>query len=201
VYWSGIIVGTLTAIALVLVIGLVGLALGAHLVGPSRLVVDWKTVGWTGLVFNVCGAFFAFVAGGWVASRIAALRDAESAMLHGAIVWLAAVPIIALLAALGGGTAMGSWYAGLDASHPAWSRADQGGLVNPLIDPDTAAKAQTASEIQAARVTRNTALGAAAALLLGLMGSVIGGWMASGEPMVIPRTIRDKPSPHEGLQP
>jgi len=33
------------------------------------------------------------------------------------------------------------------------------------------------------KVTRNTAIGAATALLLGLMGAVVGGWMASGEPM------------------
>ena len=32
-------------------------------------------------------------------------------------------------------------------------------------------------------MTRNTALGVITALLLGLMGSVVGGWMASGEPM------------------
>jgi hypothetical protein len=32
-------------------------------------------------------------------------------------------------------------------------------------------------------VARNTALGALTALLLGLVGSVLGGWMASGEPM------------------
>jgi hypothetical protein len=34
-----------------------------------------------------------------------------------------------------------------------------------------------------AEATRNNALATAVALLLGLMGSVIGGWMASGEPM------------------
>jgi uncharacterized membrane protein YeaQ/YmgE (transglycosylase-associated protein family) len=33
------------------------------------------------------------------------------------------------------------------------------------------------------KATRNSAIGAVTALLLGLMGSVIGGWMASGEPM------------------
>jgi hypothetical protein len=32
-------------------------------------------------------------------------------------------------------------------------------------------------------VTRNVALGAVTALLLGLIGSVIGGWWATGEPM------------------
>jgi uncharacterized membrane protein YeaQ/YmgE (transglycosylase-associated protein family) len=33
------------------------------------------------------------------------------------------------------------------------------------------------------RVIRNNALGAITALLLGLIGAVIGGWMASSEPM------------------
>jgi len=38
---------------------------------------------------------------------------------------------------------------------------------------------------EAARAARNTALGVVASLLLGLMGSVIGGWISSGEPMTI----------------
>jgi len=37
------------------------------------------------------------------------------------------------------------------------------------------------------RVTRNTALTAVTALLLGLVGSVVGGWLASGEPMTLTR--------------
>jgi hypothetical protein len=46
------------------------------------------------------------------------------------------------------------------------------------------------------RATRNAALGAVTALLLGLVGSVIGGWIASGEPMTLTyyRT-RDRLSP------
>ena len=35
------------------------------------------------------------------------------------------------------------------------------------------------------KVARNSALGALTALLLGLVGSVVGGWMASGEPMTL----------------
>ena len=37
----------------------------------------------------------------------------------------------------------------------------------------------------AAVMARNSALGAVTALLLGLMGAVLGGWMASGEPMTL----------------
>jgi len=51
----------------------------------------------------------------------------------------------------------------------------------PGTPPDPAAWA--VAEQDAARVTRKSALGAVAAVLLGLIGSVIGGWMALGEPM------------------
>jgi hypothetical protein len=42
-----------------------------------------------------------------------------------------------------------------------------------------------AKDPDAARAARNAALGGAAAGLLGLVGVVIAGWMASGEPMTL----------------
>jgi hypothetical protein len=42
-----------------------------------------------------------------------------------------------------------------------------------------------AADPAAATAARNAALGTVTALLIGLMGAVIGGWMASGEPMSI----------------
>jgi anti-sigma factor RsiW len=46
------------------------------------------------------------------------------------------------------------------------------------------------------KVTRNSALVAVTALLLGLLGSVIGGWMASGEPMNFVHYRTRKPRYH-----
>jgi hypothetical protein len=163
VAWSAIWVGTLTALAVGLIIGLVGFAVGAHEV--SRYVT-WKDLRLLTVVFSVGGAFFAFVAGGWTAARIAGILRSEPAMLHGAIVWLLAIPLLLAFAALGGGAAyLGGWYAGL-AGAPSW------------------AIASTASpQPELAEAMRNNALATAVALLLGLVGSVIGGWMASGEPM------------------
>jgi hypothetical protein len=63
--------------------------------------------------------------------------------------------------AAGAGTALGGWYGGLIAS--------------PI---GAAAAAPAAPDI-----VRNTAMAAITSLLVGLIGSVIGGWMASGEPM------------------
>jgi hypothetical protein len=170
--WGAIWVGAMAAVAAALLIGLIGIAVGAHHVGtrPARL----SDLTLAGLVFSVIGAFFSFVLGGWAAGGIAGTRRADHASLQGAAVWLVALPMLVILAALGAGGFFGAWIGGL-AGTPVWA-ASSG--VTP--DPD------------AALAARNSALGAVTALLIGLMGGVIGGWLASGEPM----TFADRREPH-----
>jgi ABC-type Fe3+ transport system permease subunit len=168
VAWSAVWVGALSALAVGLVIGLIGYAIGAHELAATR-AIDWRSARLGSLIFSIGGAFFAFVVGGWVAARIAGFRRAESAILHGAIAWLVTVPFLMLLGALGAGSAMGGWYGGL------------AGNVAIPADPAVAA------------AFRNTALATVAALLLGLVGSAIGGWMASGEPMTLGYYRRREP--------
>ncbi len=178
VYWSAVWVGTLTALAVLVIIGLIAVAVGAHEVGPSDRILSWREFGVLALVFSVGGAFFAFVAGGWVAARVAGIRRAEPAMLHGAVAWLVAVPLLLAAAAVGGGHVLGTWYGGL-AGTPSWAIAPvpkATAVTDNNKTPEQEAK-------DAARATRNAALGALTALILGLAGSVLGGWMASGEPM------------------
>jgi hypothetical protein len=165
--WSAVWAGALAALCVALILGLAGTALGAHALGSGRGIGSWKDLSLAGVVLGICGAFFSFVIGGWVAGAIGCFRRSEPAMLHGAIVWLVAVPLLVLLAALGSGALFGSWYAGL-AGAPPWLRPPDV-IGNPA----------------AAAAARNAALGAAVALLLGLVGSVIGGWLASGEPMTL----------------
>jgi hypothetical protein len=163
VYWSAIWAGALSALALALIFGLIGTALGAHQVGKK--VVNLHDMTFWGLVFSVAGAFFSFVVGGWVAASIAGLRRAEDAALHGALSWLVALPMLLVLGALGAASFFGGWYGGLSGT-PVWASAS-----NVTADPN------------AAMVARNSAIGAVTALLIGLVGSCIGGWWASGEPM------------------
>ena len=165
VWWSAVWVGTLSAVALALILGLVGSAVGAHRAGHS--FATWKDIGFWGLFWSVFAAFLSFVLGGWVTARVAGIRRSETAMLHGAIVWLVAVPILLVLVSMGATAYLGSWYSGL-AGTPAWA-----------TPPPVAAQ----DPVAAANAARNTATAAVTALLLGLVGSVIGGWMGSGEPM------------------
>jgi hypothetical protein len=155
--WSAVFVGALAALAVGLIIGLIGYAVGAHqLAGPR--ITTWRNVRLISSIFNIGGAFFAFVVGGWVAGRIAGFRRAEPAMLHGAVVWLLTIPAFLLLGALGATASYGGWWGGITTS-PAWL-----GQV-PAAGGDIAA------------AVRNTALATVTALLLGLVGSVLGaGW-------------------------
>src|SRR5262249_50440124 len=171
--WSAVWVGALSAIAIGLIIGLIGFAIGAHQLTAPRFTT-WKNVGILASIFNIGGAFFAFVVGGWVAARVAGLRRAEPAMLRGGVVGLPPIPTMLVSAALGAPGHGGGWYGGL-AGSPAWATAV------PPVDPETA------------RAFRNTALVTVVALLLGLVGSVLGGWLASGGAMSL--TYYPRPTP------
>jgi hypothetical protein len=164
VSWSGVFVGALSALALLLVFGLTALAVGAYQIGQS--FANWHEFHLITLVFSVFGSFLSFVLGGWAAARVTGTRRAETAMLHGAIAWLVTIPGLLFFAALGAGGYLGTWYGGL-AARPSWAPQ-----ATPMIE--SAANALAA---------RNAALGALTALLLGLVGSVVGGWMGSGERM------------------
>ena len=164
VAWSGVWVGTLAALAVGLIIGLIGYAVGAHEVASPR-PTDAGKLRIIAVVFNIAGAFFAFVVGGWVAARIAGIQRAEPAMIHGAVVWALGVTALMVLAGLGASAYYGTWYGGL--AGPAAVRS------GVPLDPEVA------------RVMRNAAFGAVVGLLTGLIGGVLGGWLASGEPMSI----------------
>jgi hypothetical protein len=166
VSWTGIFIGALSALGLLLVFGLTGLAVGSHQTGQR--VASWHDFRLITLAFSVFGSFLSFVLGGWVAARISGARRAETAMLDGAIVWLVTVPGLLFFAALGTGGLFGIWYGGL-AAPPPWV-------------PQATPMAESAA---AALAARNAALGALTALLLGLVGSVVGGWMGSGERMAL----------------
>ena len=162
VNWSAVWVGALAMLTVGLIFGLMGIALGAY---QEARIASWHKFQMWALVLSVCGAFFSSVVGGWTAGKILGDRLAERTMLHAAIAWVLIVPMLLVLASLGAAGYFGVWYHGL-AGTPVW--------VTPTVVADPQA---------AAIMARNGALGALTALLLGLVGSVVGGWMASGEPM------------------
>jgi hypothetical protein len=178
VTWSAVFVGALSALAVALLAGLASIAAGAQIVGHGEQIVSWNKVHFGGIIWAVCSAFFSFVVGGWIAGKIAGHGKAEPAMLHGAIAWLVTIPVFLLLAAVGAGGYFGAWYTGL-AGTPIWAAAPAGPVAT-----------------EAYAIVRNNALGALTALVLGLIGSLIGGWIGSGQLMTVwYHTTHDANSP------
>ena len=177
VNWSAILIGALAAVVAVVLFGLIGTAIGAHKTGAEGQITKWSGVGLYGLIWAVASSFFAFVIGGWVAARIAGIRSAQDAILQAALAWLVAVALMCGAAAFSGAIFNG-WYTGLA---PTPAVPTQPGTP---VDPS------------AAIAVRNGALAAAASILIGLMGSVIGGWVGSGEPMTVGNyRVRFEPGP------
>lgn len=158
VNWNAVWVGALAALVAALIFGLIGTAVGATSI---EKVSSFTTITRIEVAMVICSAFFAFVIGGWVAGRITGHVHSERTILHGAIAWLVATPVLVLLLAVGAGNAFGGWYGGL------------------VISPFSASVASAPTP----DAVRATALAAATSLLVGLVGGVIGGWMSSGEPM------------------
>jgi hypothetical protein len=163
--WPSVLIGAMTAVVAVALFGFTGTAIGAHMAGNEGRITSWNGVGPGAVAFAVFAAFLAFVIGGWVAARIAGWSDAQNAALHGALVWVVGMFLILALSSFGAAFLSG-WYTGIA---PA-----------PIAPPATPGQAL---DPNAAIAARNGALAAVTAMLIGLMGAVIGGWMASNEPM------------------
>jgi hypothetical protein len=211
VNWTAVGVGALTAFSLLLLFGLAGIAIGAHLLEPEHRVVDLRKLGMWTLIFSVCGAFFSFVAGGWAAGKIAGILHSEPGMLHGAITWLVTVPMLVVAAGLGSSSFFGGWYAGLGSNQTSATAANTRFMRPDRPDTNASTLEMTTYREQLAeynrnvnqwreetpKATRNTAIGLATALLLGLIGCVIGGWWATGEPMNLTHHLTRKPMYHQ----
>jgi hypothetical protein len=186
--WSAVWVGALAAFSMLVLFGLIGGAIGAHASATGSRLADLKTLSVWGAILGVCAAFFSSVVGGWSATKVSGIRHAEPGMLQGALTWLVLVPMLCLAAALGAGSMFGGWYGGMVGPPAA---QNSGAVIQPqaaagqIIPPPATIANSTVREDnpEVARAARNSALGAITALLLGLAGSVVGGWMGCGEPM------------------
>src|SRR5262249_42726386 len=102
VSWSAIWVGALSSIALAVIFGLIGIAIGAHRI--AQPIGAWREMGFGTLFWSVFGAFLAFVAGGRAALQAAGFRRSETARLHSAIAWRVALPLLVILTSLAAAT-------------------------------------------------------------------------------------------------
>ena len=161
--WSAVWVGALAMLIAGALFSLIALGVGAQKAVDGR-VLKWADVPIVTIAFSVFGAFLASAIGAWVAGRMSGARLAEPAILHGVAAWLVLMGIVLTLAALAGGHSFAGGYLG-NLTPPGAPAPTPGAPVDP----------------NGAVAVRNAALGSVLGILIGLMGAVVGAWIASGE--------------------
>jgi len=162
VRWGPVIGGLATAITSMLILSLLGLAIGLTTVNAGDASATGTLPNNTGpatAIWGAVSAIISFFLGGFVAGRTASVFSRGWGSLNGAMVFLICVPVMLWLAGQGLGTLMGTFsgYAGDMANH----------AQNTAQTPAQAA--QTAEQI------RNGAWGSLLAAIVGLIASALGG--------------------------
>lgn len=178
VRWGPIVAGLVTALTTLLLLSLVGLAVGLTAIDAERAARDGGiplSAGTGTALWGAITALLAFGLGGFVAGRTGAIFDRGWGALNGALVFLVAVPLIIMLAGSGIGGVLGSlgnYASGLNIS-PQQIQQAAGQVQNQAQGQ---AQQVTPQQIgQAAENARNGAWGVVIGLILGLVASTLGG--------------------------
>lgn len=166
VRWGPIWAGLFTALFVLLVLWLFGVAIGLTVANTSAVASGGlnPNAGQYSALWGGISGIIAFLIGGYVAGRAAAVHTRGWAALNGALVFLLALPFILWLATLGLTTLIGN--AGAIANGLGINLSALGGTVhNPTPGQAT----------QAASAVKNAAWGALIGLAVGLVASALGG--------------------------
>ena len=162
--WGAVWVGALAMLVAAVLFSFFSVAVGAEKAVDAR-VLRWADLPFVTIAFSVFGAFLASALGAWIAARMSGARLAEPAILHGVAAWLVVMGIVITLAAIAGAHTLA------------------GGYLGNLTPPGAPAPTGAAVDPNAAIAIRNAAVGSVLGILIGLMGAVVGAWIASGEPL------------------
>ena len=192
VHWGPIVAGLLTALTTLLMLSLLGLAIGLTTVNAGTAAAQGgppPDAGRNSAIWAGVSGILSFLLGGYVAGRTAALFNRGWGALNGALVFMLAVPLILWLAGQGLGTVLGSLgnLSGALASNPGAAQAAQSAAAQAQ------ASAQTIQPVDVARAAegaRNTAWGTLLGTLLGLGASALGGFLGTRQPTTTERTTR-----------
>lgn len=111
VQWGPIIAGVVTAAVTMILLSLLGLALGASVLGRNAEGGDVST--WA-TIWGIISALIAFFLGGWVAAKSAAVGGSGSGLLNGLMAGCGTLILLLWLTGLGLGNAFGAAGANFD---------------------------------------------------------------------------------------
>ncbi len=193
VRWGPIWAGLFTALTTLIILSLLGVAIGLTAVDPRAAAQGNppQGIGIGAAIWGALTAIVAFLLGGWVAGWTAAVFDRKWGALNGALVFLVAVPATLLLAGFGFGAILGTLgsFAGALNIDPSQVQSAVQGAANQ--GQQATAQAQPADVARAAETARNGAWGALIGLLVGLVASALGGLFGTRRNVALERATAD----------
>lgn len=171
VQFGPIIAGVLTTIVTMLILTVLGLAIGASALEPRDA---GEGLGTAAAIWGIVSAIISFFLGGWVAAKTAAVAGAGSGMINGVMVGAAVITIILWLTGSGVSAVLGTLGSNI------------GDIVGVVQEETTTQEAQTQAEDaqaqleqidpnQAFNTARDAAWGTLAGLIVPLAAAGIGG--------------------------
>ncbi len=106
VSWGAILLGLIVAVAVQILLGLLGLGLGLTIVDPSDPMGGIGAWGIATSVYVVVVQVLSLLVGGYIAARLAPARTDQSAMFHGLSIWALATIIMVWVGSTTVGLAM-----------------------------------------------------------------------------------------------
>lgn len=173
VRWGPILAGLISTLATLLLLSILGVAVGLTAAtadpngGANAAAGRAGSYGTGAAIWAAVSALLAFLIGGYVAGRTAGVRRRGYGWVNGALVWAITLPLLLWLAGSGASgflNAIGFNLAGFTGS--------VGAAVNNAANDPAAVQNTTEG-------ARNGAWGALAALLLGLLAAGLGGLLGS----------------------
>jgi hypothetical protein len=200
VWWGAIFAGSVVALVVSFMLGLLAITVGAATIDPSK-GVSLEGAGTGALVSWLLITFLAYLAGGCVAGRLSGALARAEAVLHGIVTWgVVTIAVIVLVGStsigvlsgmskfLAGGIPMGKNFAAQSAMNEPAGAGATASVTTPAPEnttpSDQSQQQATITASNAAQITSQVALWGLVALAVGGLGAWIGGAIGAPKRMV-----------------
>lgn len=166
-----VIAGILTTITVLLILTVLGLAIGASALEPRDV---GQKMGTAAAIWGIVSAIVALFLGGWVAAKTAAVAGSGSGLLNGLMVGCAILVILLWLTVSGVAGLLGAVGSNI------------GDITNVLKSQGTSVQqaqqqAQHVNAKQAFDAAKDSAWITLAGIVIGLIAAAVGGWVGHNE--------------------
>lgn len=185
VQFGPIIAGVLTAITTLLILSVLGLAIGASALEPRDA---GESMGTAAAIWGIVSAIIAFFLGGWVAAKTAAVAGAGSGLINGLMVGAAIIALVLWLTGSGVSAIIGTLGSNI------------GDIVNVVQDEGTTAQdaqqqaddAQAQVQEQVEQIDPNQAFNTVKDAAWGTLAGLVAPLVAAGAGGLVGKNERDE---------